>query len=57
MMLQKARSKSKVNSPGENLEMKERFQNLPNELDDLRDLKHSLQAKADLCEGIDREVR
>lgn len=43
-------------SPGDNPEMMDRFQSLPNELNDLRDLKHSYQVQADMCEGIDPTV-
>ncbi len=48
--------KSKVDSPADNPEMMDHFQRLPNELDDLLELIHSLQAKADMCEGIDPSV-
>ncbi len=56
VMLQRARSTSKVSTPEKNPEMLDRFQNLPSELAELRDHKHSLQVQADMCEGIDPAV-
>lgn len=55
-MLHRAREKSGVDSPADNEELMSHFQRLPNDLEDLRELMHSLQAQADMCEGIDPAV-
>ena len=45
-----------MDSPADNQEVLDHFQGLPNTLDELLELMHDLQAKADMCEGIDPAV-
>ena len=56
ILLQSARSRSGVSSPADNTELMEQFQSLPNDLSELLELVHGLQAQADMCDGTDHSV-